>query len=210
MIASAALLVGAAGCSDDDRTCALGPGLCGKDAAVDLRAPDAGADSATSDTGKSDSTPTPDATADTQGTDTLAADTLAADTLTADTLTADTLTADSAPATDAPYVHEDISAANLQSRLIAGEKLTVLDVREPGELVAGGKIAGALNMPWVSGGLKKDFGKLPTNQPIVVVCQSGGRSNAAADFLVTKGFIPVYDMLGGMTAWVAAGYPVQK
>jgi rhodanese-related sulfurtransferase len=193
------------GCSDEE-TCSLGPGLCGKDGAVaDL----AVADLAVTDSG-GDTTPA----ADLPGGDALLTDSAppipdgpAGDTSPAVDAVA---TPDVGSSPDAAYVHQDISVKDLQTRLLAGEKLTVVDVREPSELVAGGKIAGALNMPWISGGLKLDYGKLPTTLPIVVVCQSGGRSNAAADFLVTKGLMPVLDVLGGMSAWVSAGYPVVK
>jgi len=42
---------------------------------------------------------------------------------------------------------------------------------------------------------------VPSDGPILVVCRSGARSNAAAAFLDSKGFSNVYDMLGGMGAW---------
>jgi Galactose oxidase, central domain/Rhodanese-like domain/Kelch motif/The GLUG motif len=40
------------------------------------------------------------------------------------------------------------------------------------------------------------------DRPILVVCRSGGRSNSAANFLDSKGFPEVYDMTGGMNAWL--------
>jgi hypothetical protein len=49
--------------------------------------------------------------------------------------------------------------------------------------------------------LQARYEELPTDGPVLVVCRSGGRSNAAASFLDSKGFSTVYDMLGGMSAW---------
>jgi hypothetical protein len=49
--------------------------------------------------------------------------------------------------------------------------------------------------------LQSRYAELPMNEPVLVVCQSGGRSNVAANFLDFKGFTEVYDMMGGMSAW---------
>jgi phage shock protein E len=43
---------------------------------------------------------------------------------------------------------------------------------------------------------------------IVVYCQSGKRSNKAADTLSDLGYKNVYNIRGSMNAWLQAGYPV--
>ena len=43
---------------------------------------------------------------------------------------------------------------------------------------------------------------------IVVYCQTGKRSNIAADTLSELGYKNVYNIRGSMNAWVQAGYPV--
>jgi phage shock protein E len=43
---------------------------------------------------------------------------------------------------------------------------------------------------------------------IVVYCQSGKRSNKAADTLSELGYKNVYNIRGSMNAWLQAGYPV--
>lgn len=43
---------------------------------------------------------------------------------------------------------------------------------------------------------------------IVVYCQSGKRSNIAADTLTDLGYKNVYNIRGSMNAWLQAGYPV--
>jgi rhodanese-related sulfurtransferase len=74
-----------------------------------------------------------------------------------------------------------------------------VDVREVYEYCdAIGHIAGALNYPWNSGVLRALYEELPADCPLLVVCRSGGRSNQAANFLDSKGYSLVYDMLGGM------------
>jgi len=44
---------------------------------------------------------------------------------------------------------------------------------------------------------------------IVVYCQSGRRSNIAAETLADLGYRHVYNVSGSMNAWLAAGFPVQ-
>jgi len=43
---------------------------------------------------------------------------------------------------------------------------------------------------------------------IVVYCQSGRRSNIAAETLADLGYTRVYNVSGSMNAWTDAGYPV--
>ena len=45
---------------------------------------------------------------------------------------------------------------------------------------------------------------------IVVYCQSGHRSNIAAEALADLGYRHVYNVSGSMDAWMEAGYPVAR
>ena len=49
--------------------------------------------------------------------------------------------------------------------------------------------------------------ELPDDQLIVVVCRSGNRSQQGRDILLDAGFTQITSMAGGLTAWVASGYP---
>lgn len=77
---------------------------------------------------------------------------------------------------------------------------TVLDVREPAELLAG-IIPGATCVPL--GQLLAGRGRaaLPTDRPVVVVCRSGARSEVAARYLSGAGYPDVAHLGGGMLAW---------
>ena len=57
--------------------------------------------------------------------------------------------------------------------------------------------------------LENRLGELPDDEPIVVVCRSGNRSQAGRDILLNNNFEPVTSMSGGLNAWRSAGYPVQ-
>jgi len=54
----------------------------------------------------------------------------------------------------------------------------------------------------------REIGAKPDDH-IVVYCQSGRRSNIAAETLADLGYQHVYNVDGSMSAWVEAGYPVQ-
>lgn len=45
-------------------------------------------------------------------------------------------------------------------------------------------------------------------EPVLVYCQSGGRSSGAARLLVKEGFTQVYNLSGGILTWKNAGLPI--
>jgi rhodanese-related sulfurtransferase len=57
--------------------------------------------------------------------------------------------------------------------------------------------------------LESRLKELPVDEPIVVVCRSGNRSQAGRDILLNNGFEHVASMAGGLNAWRSAGYPTQ-
>ncbi|WP_448905862.1 rhodanese-like domain-containing protein [Gemella sp.] len=79
----------------------------------------------------------------------------------------------------------------------SSEKLTILDVREIHEYAAG-HIPSAENFPLST--LGSDFSKLNKDQKYYVICQAGGRSAKAYDFLDVQGF-NVINVEGGMNNW---------
>ena len=84
-------------------------------------------------------------------------------------------------------------------------KLTVLDVRTAGEWQAG-HINGAIH---IHGGLLRDnLPQVPGDRPIAVVCGSGYRASVAASLLQREQYGQVSNIIGGMTAWKAAGLPM--
>ena len=79
----------------------------------------------------------------------------------------------------------------------SSKKLTILDVREIHEYAAG-HIPSAENFPLST--LGSDFSKLDKDQKYYVICQAGGRSAKAYDFLDAQGF-DVINVEGGMNNW---------
>ncbi len=98
-----------------------------------------------------------------------------------------------------------IEADELQRRFSAGEPLTVVDVREPGEFTAPpGHLPGAINIP-----LAELAGRTPDvarrKQPIVVVCKTDRRSARAAADLLAAGLHDVTVLRGGTDGWHQRG-----
>ena len=83
----------------------------------------------------------------------------------------------------------------------------VLDVRTDSEWNAG-HIEGATH---IHGGLLKErHPRIPRDRTIAVICGTGYRASIAASFLKSEGSENVANVLGGMTAWRAAGLPVTQ
>jgi rhodanese-related sulfurtransferase len=83
----------------------------------------------------------------------------------------------------------------------------VLDVREVSEWNDDvGHIQGAKQIPL--GELQKRLGEIEAwkDKPILVVCRSGERSPSAVETLRAAGFKLPVTIIGGMSAWRAAGY----
>ena len=90
--------------------------------------------------------------------------------------------------------------------LLRERPVTVVDVREPAEW-ATGHIEGAIHVPLAT--VKADpEGTLPPGA-LVFVCAKGGRSAQAAQVARKHGRDEVFNLDGGMGAWLSAGLPVE-
>jgi rhodanese-related sulfurtransferase len=95
----------------------------------------------------------------------------------------------------------DITVEELKDRLSKGEKLHIIDVREPYEYEEFN--IGALNIPL--GDLQSKIDDLDdwSTSEVIVHCKSGARSAAAKAFLVQNGFANVRNLIGGILAYQA-------
>jgi rhodanese-related sulfurtransferase len=99
--------------------------------------------------------------------------------------------------------HTDVTPRQAKELIDSTDQLIVLDVREVREYCdPAGHIPGALNYPWNSGALQARYAELPADSRILVVCRRGRRSNRAASFLASRSPSQIYDMRGGMQAWL--------
>jgi adenylyltransferase/sulfurtransferase len=100
----------------------------------------------------------------------------------------------------------EITAVELKQRLDRGDKLKIVDVREPNEYQIN-RIPGSELIPL--GDIPKRFNELDPDEEIVVQCKMGGRSAKAADFLRSVGFKRVLNLKGGILDWVDKVDPSQ-
>ncbi len=89
--------------------------------------------------------------------------------------------------------------------LIASGQVTLLDVRTESEYRST-HIPGAKLIPVQDLGSRLD--ELDRETGVVVYCQYGARSATASGILVAYGYRGVYNMLGGIAAWMGASLPV--
>ena len=94
-------------------------------------------------------------------------------------------------------------------QMLADRGARVLDVRSPGEF-ATGHIPAAANIPvdQVAAYLTPITATAPG--PLVLVCHSGPRAEQAARTLTEAGHTDHVVLDGGMSAWIAAGLPLEQ
>lgn len=80
--------------------------------------------------------------------------------------------------------------------------LTILDVRTPGEY-APRHIKGAVNLDYYAASFDASLGSLDKARIYLVYCASGGRSGQTAAKMRSLGFLQVYNMTGGFSAFAA-------
>ncbi len=97
----------------------------------------------------------------------------------------------------------EITIEELKIALITGAQ--VIDVRETDEYVSG-HVSGATHIPL--GTVPNNMEPFRSDDDIYVICQSGGRSMRACEFLHDPGITNVVNVIGGSAGWIALGNPV--
>jgi adenylyltransferase/sulfurtransferase len=100
----------------------------------------------------------------------------------------------------------ELTSVELKQRLDRGEKLTIVDVREPNELQIN-RIPGSLHIPL--GDIPTRYNELDPDAELIMQCKSGARSAKAADFLRSVGFKHVLNLKGGILDWIDKVDPSQ-
>ena len=100
--------------------------------------------------------------------------------------------------------YETVSPAKAKEAQDAGAML--IDVRESSEYRSG-HAPGARHISVQV--IERRLGEIPKERQIIVVCQSGMRSQRAAEILSSNGF-QVLNVSGGMIGWQRAGLKVVK
>ena len=95
---------------------------------------------------------------------------------------------------------KNISVEQLKARMDAGEKLHLIDVREPGEYAEFNIGATLIPLGKIQS-MQADELEGLENEEIILHCRSGKRSAMAALYLEGQGFTNTVNVDGGMLAW---------
>jgi sulfur-carrier protein adenylyltransferase/sulfurtransferase len=90
-----------------------------------------------------------------------------------------------------------IGVKELKRRIDAGEKIQLIDVREPYEYQIA-QIGGTL-IP--QNDVPQRLNEIDRNREVLVHCKSGGRSQRIAEYLKQSGYSRVANVAGGILAW---------
>ena len=103
-----------------------------------------------------------------------------------------------------PVSHLDQTTVHtLQEALSHENPLALLDVRTQGEW-QDGHVPSAIHLPLTD--LPQRMGDI-SHQPLTIMCGSGYRSTIATSLLLRAGYDKLTNVIGGMGAWMKAGYP---
>lgn len=98
-----------------------------------------------------------------------------------------------------PEIDVDALAA-----LLEGADVRLIDVREPDEYETA-RVTGAVSVPLAT--VPEQVDAFRGEGPTYVICQAGGRSLRACEFVAEHG-IDVVNVAGGTGAWIASGRDV--
>jgi len=109
---------------------------------------------------------------------------------------------------------ENLDVDAVERELQSGDAVLV-DLREPEELAATGRIPGSVHVPRGMLEFRADPTSPYHQEPFdpskrtILHCASGGRSALAAATLKAMGYTDVAHLDGGITAWKEAGKPTE-
>jgi rhodanese-related sulfurtransferase len=100
-----------------------------------------------------------------------------------------------------------ITPAEAKTMIENRSDLVLVDVRSPEEF-QGGALPGSTLIPFWD--LTKGRHNLPKDKPILLVCAVGGRSLVCGQMLASQGYREVYNLEGGLDAWIEQRIPLPR
>ena len=112
-----------------------------------------------------------------------------------------------------PYTNID----NAQLKSLAAQGVPVFDIRRPEEWRQTGVLAGSHKLTFVDAGgrpnpefLPRFSAEVDKNDPVVLICRTGNRTNALARELAGMGYTRIYNVRDGITRWISDHNPVVR
>ncbi len=107
-----------------------------------------------------------------------------------------------------PVSYTTVEVQQAFDALAANKAAQIVDVREPSEWATTGVPVGAVLIPL--GQLKQRApAELAKDRPVYVICNSGNRSRTGSEILLELGYTDVFNVAGGIQAWLKAGLAVE-
>ncbi len=100
-----------------------------------------------------------------------------------------------------------IAVDELKHWLDEQRDVQIVDVRQPGEY-RNGHVPGAISAPLAR--VAEQASSFDPNRQTAVICAGGYRSSAATGILARQGFKNLFNVVGGTSAWINAGYVVEE
>jgi rhodanese-related sulfurtransferase len=113
-----------------------------------------------------------------------------------------------------PYTNVD----NTRLQALLAQGVPVYDIRRPEEWRQTGVVEGSRKLTFVDAGgrvnpefVSRFTAEVGKNDPVVLICRTGNRTDALARELVEKlGYSQVYNVRDGITRWIGEGNAVVK
>lgn len=103
----------------------------------------------------------------------------------------------------------NLNAEEFNKTLSSTPEKSLLDIRTDGE-IAEGMIPNAQQMEYGTPDFETEINKLDKNKPVFIYCAVGGRSASAVNLFAAKGFKTIYNLEGGISAWLSNGLPISR
>lgn len=105
-------------------------------------------------------------------------------------------------------IAKNVNTTQFQELIKSKKEIIILDVRTPQE-VASGAIEDNVALDFYAPDFQNQLSKLDKDTPILIYCAVGGRSGNAMQAMKKMGFKEVYNLSGGIRAWISEGRPVK-
>jgi rhodanese-related sulfurtransferase len=110
--------------------------------------------------------------------------------------------------TTAPATYTTLTVQQAYDLMNGNTNAVFVDVRNPEEWANTGIPVGAalISLPEIE---QRAPGELPKDKAIYLICNSGNRSRTAAEILINLGYPKVFNVDGGIQAWLAESLPTE-
>jgi rhodanese-related sulfurtransferase len=112
-----------------------------------------------------------------------------------------------------PYTNVD----NAELKALLAKGVPLYDIRRPEEWRQTGVVEGSRKLTFVdaSGRMNPEFlssfgTEVDKNDPVVLICRTGNRTDTLARELTAMGYTQVYNVRNGITRWIGENKPVVR